>query len=93
MFLLYKKIDKIELEYIQYIYIYKRFLQRNTIKYISYEINKSRPIYTIYKAAKMFWNNLYSTKNPVFHSACVNLSLVKDLNPCRQDFLFIYLVI
>ncbi len=31
--------------------------------------------------------------NPVFHSACVNLSLVKDLNPCRQDFLFIYLVI
>ncbi len=25
------------------------------------------------------WKNLF------FHSACVNLSLVKDLNPCRQD--------
>ncbi len=31
----------------------------------------------------MFLNNLYpawSEKNPVFHSACVNLSLFKDLN-------------
>ncbi len=60
-------------------------LQRNSTKCISYEINNSRPIYTIYKAAKMFWNNLYPTwqkKNAVFHSACVNLSLFKDLNPC-----------
>ncbi len=34
-------------------------LQRNSTKCISYEINNSRPIYTIYKAAKMFWMNLY----------------------------------
>ncbi len=33
-------------------------LQRNSTKCISYEINNSKPIYTIYKAAKMFWNNL-----------------------------------
>ncbi len=36
----------------------------------------------------MFWNNLYPTwsrkKNPVFHSACVSLRRVKDLNPCRH---------
>ncbi len=24
-------------------------------------------------------------EDPVFHSACVHLRLVKDLNPCRQD--------
>ncbi len=36
-------------------------LQRNSTKYISYEINNSSPIYTIYKEAKMFWNNLYPT--------------------------------
>ncbi len=60
-------------------------LQYNSTKCISYEINTSRPIYTIYKAAKMFWNNLYPTwskKNPVFDSACVNLNLFTDLNPC-----------
>ncbi len=62
-------------------------LQRNSTKCISHEINNSRPIYTIYKVAKMFWNNLYPTWpkiNPNFHSACVNLSLFKDLNPCRH---------
>ncbi len=35
-------------------------LQLNSTKCISYEIHNSRPIYTIYKAAKMF-NNLYPT--------------------------------
>ncbi len=61
-------------------------LQRNSTKCISYDINNSRPIYTIDKADNMLWNNLYpawSKKNPVFHSACVSLSLVKDLSPCR----------
>ncbi len=62
-------------------------LQRNSTKCISYNINNSRPINTIYKAAKMLWNILYPAwsekKNPVFHSACVSLSLVKDLSPCR----------
>ncbi len=65
-------------------------LQRNSTKCISYEINNSRPIYTIYKAGKMFWNNLYLAdrkKNLVFHSACVNLSLFKYLNPCRHAHL------
>ncbi len=38
----------------------------------------------------MFWNNLYPTwkkKNPVFlpvKTLPVNLSLFKDLNPCRH---------
>ncbi len=61
-------------------------LQRNSTKCISYEINNSRPISTIYKAAKMFWNNLYRTWSTlrVFHSACANLSLFKDWNPCRH---------
>ncbi len=50
--------------------------------------NNSRPIYTIYKAANIFWNNLYPTwskKNLVCHSACVNLSQFqfKDWNPCH----------
>ncbi len=36
-------------------------LQRNSTKCISHEINNSKPIYTIYKVAKMFWNNLYPT--------------------------------
>ncbi len=34
----------------------------------------------------MFWNHLYPTwSKKSFHYACVSLSLVKDLNPCRQD--------
>ncbi len=60
-------------------------LQRNSTKYISYEINNSSPIYTIYKEAKIFeiTCNLPDRKiNPVF--ACVNLSLFKDLNPCSH---------
>ncbi len=36
-------------------------VQRNSTKCISYEINNSRPISTIYEADKMFWNNLYPT--------------------------------
>ncbi len=62
-------------------------MQRNSSKLISYEINNSRPIYNIYKADKMFWNNLYPQRNPVFYSACVNLSLYKDLNPCHHAHL------
>ncbi len=60
-------------------------LQRNSTKCISYEINNSRPIYTIYKAAFFFLITCTlpdREKNPVFNSACGNLSLFKDLNPC-----------
>ncbi len=34
----------------------------------------------------MFWNNLYPTwlKKTCLYPACVNLSLFKDLSPCRQ---------
>ncbi len=39
-------------------YIEALLLQLNSTKCISYEINNSRPIYTIYKEAKMFWNNV-----------------------------------
>ncbi len=45
-------------------------LQRNSTKCISYEINNSRTINTIYKAANMFLNNFYPTwseKAHVFH--------------------------
>ncbi len=51
-------------------------LQCNSTKCISYEINNSRPIYTIYKAAiKKLLVPYLIEKNPVFNSACVNLSL------------------
>ncbi len=43
-------------------------LQHNSTKCISYEINNSRPIYTIHKAAKMFWNNLYPTRSKKIQS-------------------------
>ncbi len=57
------------------------------LKCILYEINN---IYTIY-TYQTSWNVLKSVnctlpdrKNPVFHATCVNLSLVKDLNPCPK---------
>ncbi len=59
-------------------------LQRNSTKCILYEINN---IYTIYlNRLKCFeiTCTLPDRKNPVFHSACVNLSLVKDLNLCAK---------
>ncbi len=59
-------------------------LQRNSTKCILYEINN---IYTIYlNRLKCFeiTCTLPDQKNPVFHSACVNLSLVKDLNLCAK---------
>ncbi len=39
----------------------KRFYCSATHKCISYDINNSRPIYTIYKTPKIFWNNFYPT--------------------------------
>ncbi len=61
----------------------KRLLQRNSTKCILFEIDN---IYTIYKLAEMFLMCLKSLvpylieKNPV-----LDLSLIKDLNPCLQD--------
>ncbi len=52
----------------------KRFYCNST-KFISDEINSSRPIYTIYKVVKMFLNNLYPTRK---------LQRFKSLPPCSS---------
>ncbi len=52
----------------------KRFYCSTTHKCISHDINNSRPIYTIYKVAKIFLNNLpYLIEKKI-----------KDLNHCRH---------
>ncbi len=52
-------------------------LQHNSTKCISYKINNSS-LYTIYKAAKTFWNNLYPTWKK--KKSCLTVSIWVFLN-------------